>query len=484
MKPTRIYFMKTLIKNGVLVTESQVEPADLLIEGETIARIALKILAESDTEVIDVGGMYILPGGIDVHVHLDLPMAGTVSSDDHYTGTKAAAFGGTTTVIDFVSQDEDDLLKCVAALRHKADPKVAVDYGLHMNITHLTPQVEKQISLLPSVGITSVKVFSAYNGRLRLNDAEILKVMRVAKNNGLLTLLHAENGDIIDLLVSEALKEGNTTPIWHARTRPAWGAVEAVLRGAAISKIAEAPLYIVHMNVAGEVDMVEYARSKGLLLFGETCPQYLFFTEEDLQRPDGAKWVCSPPLRTPQDQKRLWEGLKEGSIQVLSTDHCPFFFDGTTPIEYEGREVMIAGKELGAEDFTRIPNGLPGVGDRLPILWSSMVSSGRFSLNEFVRLTSTNPAKLFGLYPKKGNLAPGADADFVIWDPKKRVKYGKILSQQRTDYNLYEGWELEGFPVRVFSRGVQIVDNGRWMGKPGGGRFIHRQPFLPQEPDA
>lgn len=473
--------MNTLIKNGILATENRLEPADLLIEGESIARIAPKILPEPSTQVIDAGGMYILPGGIDVHVHLDLPMAGTVSSDDHYTGTKAAAFGGTTTVIDFVSQDTDDLLKCVADLRQKADPKVVVDYGLHMNITHLTRQVEKQISLLPSAGITSVKVFSAYNGRLRLNDAEILKVMRIAKNNDILTLLHAENGDIIDLLVEEALKRGNTTPIWHARTRPAWGAVEAVLRGAAISKMAEAPLYIVHMNVAGEVDMVEYARRKGLILFGETCPQYLFFTEEDLQRPDGAKWVCSPPLRTPQDQQRLWQGLKEGDIQVISTDHCPFFFDGTTPIEYEGQKVVIAGKELGAEDFTRIPNGLPGVGDRLPILWTTMVSSGEFTLPEFVRLTSTNPARLFGLYPQKGNLAPGADADIVIWDPKKKVKYGKTYSQQRTDYNLYEGWELEGFPVRVFSRGAQIVENGQWFGNPGRGRFIHRRPFVLQE---
>lgn len=469
--------MTTLIKNGQVVTSFNTTYADVLIEGEKITNIAPDIAAGPGVDVIDASGKYLLPGGIDAHVHLDLPMFGTVSSDDHYTGTKAAAFGGTTTVIDFVSQDSDDLLDCIAALRQKADQRAAIDYGLHMNITHLTPEVEEQIAQLPSAGVTSVKVFTAYNNRLRLIDSDILKVMRIAAQKGLLTLLHAENGDIIDLLVNEALANGNSTPIWHARTRPAWGAVEAAMRGSALSAIAEAPLYLVHMNVAGEVDMLAYARGAGLKVMGETCPQYLFFSEAELERPDAAKWICSPPLRTVDDQQRLWEGLKEQTIRVIATDHCPFFFDGTKSIMYEGESVAIPGKELGGVDFTRIPNGLPGVGDRLPVLWTAMVTSGRFTLNEFVALTSTNPARIFGLYPRKGELAIGADADIVIWDPGKKIDYGVAYAQHRTDYNLYEGWALTGFPVRVILRGSTVVENGNWHGKAGAGKFVPREPF-------
>ena len=365
----------------------------------------------------------------------------------------------------------------MAALRQKADAKVAVDYGLHMNITHLTPKVEAQIPLLVEEGVTSLKVFTAYNDRLRLRDDEIFKVMRIARENGLLTMLHAENGDLIEILVNEALAQGKTTPIWHARTRPAWGAVEAVMRGAALAATAQSPLYIVHINVAGEVDMLQYARDHGIDVMGETCPQYLFFTEDDLARPEGAKWICSPPLRTDRDQQRIWDGLKEGTIQVISTDHCPFFFDGTKPILYEDQEVTIPGKELGKDDFTRIPNGLPGVGDRMPVLWTKMVASGIFTINEFVALTSTNPSKIFGMYPRKGSLEPGSDADIVLWDPEHEIRYGVAHSMQRTDYNLYEGWALRGYPVRVISRGQTLFDDGRWLGKPGDGKFIHRTTF-------
>lgn len=470
--------MKTLIKNGIIAGPEAAEKADLLIDGEIISRIAPEIALENGMDFIDASDQYVLPGGIDVHVHLDLPMFGTVSSDDHYTGTKAAAFGGTTTLIDFVSQDSDDLNGCIDNLREKADKKVAIDYSLHMNITHLTPEVETQIPGLVDKGVTSVKVFTAYNDRLRLRDSEILKVLRIAGDKGLLTMLHAENGDVIELMVAEALCEGNKSPAWHARTRPAWGAVEASLRGAALSAIAGAPLYLVHMNVSGEVDMLEYARSKGLRLMGETCPQYLFFTEAELERPDGAKWVCSPPLRTRADQERLWNGLQKGIIQVIATDHCPFYYDGTQPIEYEGTPIRIPGKELGAGDFTRIPNGLPGVGDRLPVLWTAMVHTKRFSVSEFVALTSTNPAKIFGMYPQKGILAQGSDADIVIWDPEVGVNYGRDFSKQRTDYNLYEGWQLTGFPVRVISRGKTLVENGTWFGRAGAGRFVKRKPFV------
>jgi dihydropyrimidinase len=468
--------MSTLIKNGRIVTPAETFQADLLIEREKIVSIGDLSSVFAD-EVIDASGLYVLPGGVDAHVHLDLPMAGTVSSDDHYTGTKAAAFGGTTTVIDFISQDSDDLVSLVEAMRAKADAKAAIDYSFHMNITHYNEQVDRAIPELVKRGITSLKVFTAYNHRLRLQDGEILQVLRTAKKNGLLTMMHAENGDVIDLLIQEAVRAGHLAPIWHARTRPAWGAEESVARGAALAATADAPLYIVHMNAGGEVDQLEYARSLGIAVMGETCPQYLFFTEKELERPDGAKWICSPPVRTESDQQRLWEGLEDGVIQTIATDHCPFFFDGTKPILYEGKPVQIPGKELGKDDFTKIPNGLPGIGDRMPVMWDAMVSSGRFTVNQFVELTCANPAKIFGMYPRKGCLLPGADADVVLWNPEKRVKYGMAFSQQRTDYNLYEGWELKGFPVRVISRGKTLVENGTWYGNPGEGKFVACEPF-------
>lgn len=320
-----------------------------------------------------------------------------------------------------------------------------------------------------------MKVFTAYNGRLRLDDGSIFKVMRIGGKNGLLTMVHAENGDVIDILVAEALAAGKNAPIYHAHTRPAWGEVEASLRAAALAAQADSPLYLVHMNVAGEVDQLAYARAHGVPAMGETCPQYLFFTEEDLKRPDGAKWICSPPMRKAVDQQGLWQGLENGTIQVLATDHCPFFFNGRKPIVYEGREIAIPGKELGEKNFTLIPNGLPGLADRLPVFWTQAVKTGRVSPNRFVELTATNPARIFGLYPKKGTLAIGSDADIALWDPEKELDYGLAWAHHRTDYNLYEGWKLHGYPVKVFLRGKLIVDDQNWLGEAGGGRFVHRQ---------
>ncbi len=469
--------MSTLIKNGTLVTASETFKADLRISDGVIEEIGATLQSRPDEKGIDATGLFVLPGGVDAHVHLDLPMMGTVSSDDHYTGTKAAAFGGTTTVIDFISQDSDDLPDLVEQMRRKADAKAAIDYSFHMNITHYNEKVDKLIPQLVKDGITSIKVFTAYNGRLRLQDGEIFQVMRTARDAGILTMMHAENGDVIDILVKEAIEAKHLSPVWHARTRPAWGAEETVARGAALAATANAPLYIVHMNASGEVDQLQYARSLGVPVMGETCPQYLFFTEEDLERPDGAKWICSPPMRTKADQTRLWEGLVEGVIQTVATDHCPFFFNGREPILYEGKPVAIPGKELGAQDFTKIPNGLPGVGDRMPVMWNAMVSSGKFSMNKFVELTSTNPARIFGMYPRKGNLLPGSDADIVLWDANKKVTYGKNLAQHRTDYNLYEGMELTGYPVQVFSRGELVVSHGAWLGRAGRGQFIPCQPI-------
>lgn len=464
--------MTLIIKNGTLITASDIAHTDILIEGETIVQVGPGLIHPA-ADVLDATGCLITPGGVDAHVHLDLPMSGTVSSDDHYTGTKAAAFGGTTTVIDFVSFDFPTFQESVDAWHQKA-AKAAVDYSAHMNLTKFSDAIAAELPHLPGMGITTVKTFTAYNGRLRLEDGNIFKALRIARDNGMLVMLHAENGDVIDILVAEALAAGHTTPEWHAKTRPAWGAVEAALRAFALAATADAPLYLVHMNTAGEVDMLDYARQCGLKVMGETCPQYLFFTEDHLRRPDGAKWICSPPMRSAQDNARLWEGLQGGILQTIGTDHCPFFYNGSRPIDYEGTKIAIPGKELGANDFTKIPNGLPGVGDRLPVLWTTGVGEGKLSANQFVALNCTNPAKIFGLYPRKGTLVPGADADIVIWNPRKKVKYGVAYSHQRTDYNLYEGWELSGFPEKVFLRGRLIVDSDRWLGKAGGGQFLKR----------
>ena len=466
-----------LIKGGTLISASNTSVADILIKDGKISQVGIDLSA-GNVELVDATRKLILPGGVDPHTHFDLPMFGTVSSDDHYTGHKAAAFGGTTTVIDFVSFDFPTLRESVDAWHKKAE-KAAIDYSFHMNLTKLNDAIATEIPSLPGMGITTLKTFTAYNNRLRLSDGDIFRALRIARENGMLVMLHAENGDVIETLIAEALKANHLTPEWHAKTRPAWGAVEATLRACSLAAQADAPLYVVHMNVAGEVDMLKYARERGVKVMGETCPQYLFFTEDDLRRPDGAKWVCSPPMRTAADNARLWEGLADGTLQTVGTDHCPFFFDGTKPILYEGKPIAIPGKELGWDDFTKIPNGLPGVQDRLPVLWTTGVGSGKLTAEQFVALTSTNPAKIFGLYPRKGALLPGSDADLVLWDPERKVKYGLALSHQRTDYNLYEGWELVGYPEKVFLRGQLIVDGEKWLGHSGMGEFLHRQPDAP-----
>ncbi len=472
-----------LIKNGMLVTASETFQADILIQDEKILRVAPGLEVDSAL-VIDASGKLILPGGVDPHVHLDLPMFDTVSSDDHYTGHKAAALGGTTTAMDFVPLDsplppvegrrgEGDFKYSVALWMKKAE-KAAIDYSFHMNLTKFNKKIAKEIPSLREMGIQTLKVFTAYNGRLRLDDGSIFKALQIARDNGMLVMAHCENGDVIETLTAQALAAGHKAPEWHALTRPAWGSVEATLRMAAMAQQAGAPVYIVHMNAGGEVDMLKYARERGVKVMGETCPQYLFFTIDDLRKPDGTKWICSPPMRTKEDNARLWEGLTEGIMQTVGTDHCPFFFDGTKPILYEGEEIAIPGKELGKDDFTKIPNGLPGIQDRMPVLWTTGVRTGRITATQFVAYISTNPAKIFGLYPRKGALMEGSDADIVIWDPEKKVKYGVAVSHQRTDYNLYEGWELIGYPEKVFLRGKLIVDGDEWKGRWGMGQFLKR----------
>ncbi|MBI9046546.1 MAG: dihydropyrimidinase [Anaerolineaceae bacterium] len=467
--------MAIIIKSGTIITASETFQADILIDGEKISQIGEDIQIPG-AEIISAEGCYIMPGGVDPHVHLELPMFDTISSDDFYSGHKAAAFGGTTCAIDFIPQLGMVLEESIDQWHAKARDKAVIDYGFHMNITHFSSEILEAIPRLVEKGIPSIKVFTAYE-HMRLKDAEIFQVLRIARNHGVLPMIHAENGDVIDILVNEAVRDGNLSPIWHAKCRPKWGAIEATMRGIALSQMAESPLYIVHMNAGGEVDQLAYAREKGLPIMGETCPQYLFFTEEDIDKPDGAKFICSPPPRDREDNIRIWEGLSDDVIQVVGTDHCAFFLEGNKPIVYEGKEIAIAGKELGADDFRKIPNGLPGIGDRLPILWSYGVKAGKITPNQFVALTATNPAKIFGMYPQKGTLMPGADADIVIWDPEKEIDFGVKISHHRTDYNLYEGWQVQGYPIKVFSRGRLIVDGENWLGAPGTGRFIKRKPF-------
>jgi dihydropyrimidinase len=471
--------MRTLIKNGTLVTAAETYRADLLLADGKIALMGQDLPADG-AQVVDANGKYVLPGGIDVHTHLELPFGGTVSSDDFYTGHKAAAFGGTTCHLDFVVQAKGESLhQAVERWHQKSDPKAVVDYGYHMAITDLTPQVMDEIPSLAAEGITTLKLFMAYKGLFQVDDSTLFKVLMKAAESGMMVMVHAENGDAIDVLVQDALAKGHHSAEWHALTRPAWAEAEATMRAVALAGIAGAPLYVVHVTNGLAVDQIAYGRARRLPVMGETCTQYLFFSIDNLRQPDGSKWVCSPPMRTAADNAALWEALRNDSLQVVSTDHCPFFYDGTKAIEYEGHPVAIAGKELGQGSFEKIPNGVPGIEDRMPILWTYGVGQGRISLNRLVEICCTNPAKIFGLYPRKGTLAVGADADVVIWDPQATKTMGAATSHQRTDYNLYEGWQTQGVPIQVYLRGNLLVDGDTWNGEPGGGHWLRRQPHAP-----
>ena len=471
--------MNILFRNANIITHCERRLCDLLVQGEKISAIGNDLPADG-ADVVDCRGLNLLPGGVDPHAHLDLAMSGTVSSDDHYTGHRAAAFGGTTTVLDFTSQSRGGSLRgSIDDWYSKAEGNAAVDYSCHVNVTDFNSSVAAEIPSLPAQGLTTLKVFTAYNGRLRIGDDDIADVMRIAREQGMLVMLHAEDGDEIETLVGAALAAGKRKPIWHARTRPPRGEVLAGRRAIDLASDSQASLYVVHVTTAGMVDNLYRARTRGVSVMGETCPHYLFFTEEHLKRPDGAKWVCSPPLRTVKDNMALWNALADGSIQTVGTDHCPFFFDGTKPIVYENSPIAIAGKELGRKDFTLIPNGIPGIEHRLLLLWTFGVVSGRLSAMRFVELTASNPARIMGLYPRKGALLPGSDADIVLWDPAKQHTISASTAHMRTDYDLWEDVNLTGVPVRVYLRGRLLVDGERWLGRPGGGRFLHRQAGAP-----
>ena len=464
--------MNTLIKNGTLITASETFQADILVEDEKISLIG-RDLEHPNADIINADGRLIMPGGIDPHVHLDLPMFGTVSSDDHYTGHKAAAFGGTTTVMDFVVLEQEGFQHSVDIWMKMAE-KAAIDYSFHMNLTRFDDAIMKDIPSLREMGITTIKVFTAYTGRLRIDDGSIFKAMQIARDNGMLVMAHCENGDVIDTLVEQALAEGHTTPEWHALTRPGWGAVESTLRVAGMASAAEASVYIVHMNMGGEVDMLQYARERGVKVMGETCPQYLFFTIDDLRREDGSKWICSPPMRSAEDNARLWEGLTRASCRRSAQIIVPSSLMGPGLSSTKGARSPSQARNLAKLTSLKSRTGCPEFEDRLPVLWTTGVRSGRITANQFVAYNCTNPAKIFGLYPRKGALLPGSDADIVIWNPEKKVTYGVAHAHQRTDYNLYEGWELTGMPEKVFLRGKLIVDGDQWLGKRGEGSFLKR----------
>jgi dihydropyrimidinase len=471
--------MKTLIKGGTLVTAADTVTADVLVEGEQIVLIGQQ-LSGVDAEVVDASGKFILPGGVDVHTHLQLPMMGTCSSDDFYTGHKAAAFGGTTSHIDFGIQSKGESLhEALDSWHAKSHDKAVIDYGFHMTITDPTDAALNEIPSLAAEGVTTIKILMAYKGRLMVDDTGLFKSILKCAEAGMFVMVHAENGDAIDVLINEAVAMGRLTPVHHALTRPAWCETEATLRAISLAAIAGAPLYVVHMTCQGAVEQLTYGRQHGLKVMGETCPQYLFFTVDNLRQPDGAKWVFSPPVRTKADNDFLWQALANGQLQTVGTDHCPFPFNGQQPFVYNGELYQQAGKELGANDFTKIPNGAPGIQDRMPLLWHFGVNSGRLTPNRLVELCCTNPAKIFGMYPRKGTLAVGSDADLVIWDPKIKKTMGVATSYQRTDYNLYEGLEVQGWPDKVYSRGRLLIDGERWFGEAGSGRYLRRAAHAP-----
>jgi dihydropyrimidinase len=464
--------MTTLIKNGTVVTASDTVKADIVIDGEKVALIGQNLPADGHDEVIEAEGLLLLPGGIDVHTHLDMPFGGTISSDDFFTGHRAAAFGGTTTHIDFSLQPIGGTLRQgIGEWHHKAEGKAAIDYGFHVAITDLRDDVMKEIPRVIDEGITSLKLFMAYKGVLQVDDTTLFRAMIKAAEHGLLIMVHAENGDVIADLTARLLAEGKTEPKYHATAHPALAEGEATGRAVALAGITGAHLYVVHVTCQEAVEQIALGRDKGLAVMGETCTQYMFVFEDDLARPDfeGAKYVCSPPVRRPKDAQVLWKSLANNTLQAVSTDHCPFWFEGTV----KGRR---AGKELGKPSFDKIPNGMPGIEDRMPVIWHHGVNGGRFSPNRFVEITATNPAKIFGLYPRKGTIAVGVDADIVLWDPGKEHTISAKSHHMNTDYNVYEGMTVKGWPVRTLLRGKSIVVGEVWHGREGTGMFLRRSP--------
>jgi len=451
-----------LIRNGIVITATDLYEGDVFVDGEKVVAIGSSLQMNAD-RVIDAKRKYVLPGGIDVHTHLDMPFGGTTSADDFESGTIAAAHGGTTSIVDFAIQYKGQTLHHAwETWMKKADGKAAIDYGFHMIITDLSDQVEDEMDALVRQGVTSFKLFMAYPGVFMLDDASIFRALLRTGRNGGTICMHAENGGVIDVLVKKALAEGKTAPKYHALTRPARAEGEATHRAIALAEMADVPIYIVHLSASEALDMVTEARDRGLPAFAETCPQYLFLSYDNYEEPgfEGAKYVMSPPLRPRETQERLWRGLAFNDLQAISTDHCPF--------------CMKEQKTLGRGDFSKIPNGAPGIETRMSLVYDGGVRTGRISLNRFVELTSTSPAKIFGLFPRKGTIAPGSDADIVIFDPEKKTRLSQKTLHMNVDYNPYEGREVVGVTDTVISRGRVVIDGGKFVGRAGAGSFIKR----------
>jgi dihydropyrimidinase len=458
--------MSTLIRGGRVVTAADDYVADVFIEGERIALIGTELDVAAD-RTIDAAGKYVLPGCIDPHTHLDMPFGGTVTVDDFESGQGSAACGGTTCHVDFCIQGQGQTFaQALEGWHAKANGKTLIDYGFHIAITDLADQERlDELATLPEQGITSYKLFMAYKGALMVDDETLFRTMEVAAETGALVMVHAENGDAIDVLVKQALADGKTEPKYHALTRPPETEGEATNRAIQLARVAGAPLYVVHVSCAEAVDPIRTARDKGWDVWGETCTQYFFIDYTYLERPgfEGAKWVYTPPPRDKANQEVLWHAVRNDVLSAVSTDHCAFLWDGQ--------------KTLGEDDFSKIPNGGPGLENRLHMIHEFGVRDGRISLNRMVELLSTNPAKLFGLYPRKGTIAVGSDADVVVFDPEKRHTIAAATHHSKSDYNLFEGTEVTGTPELVLLRGNVLVENGDLVAEPGIGRFVARAKF-------
>ncbi len=453
---------RTLIRNGTIVNAHQTQKADVLIDGEKIHEIG-SFPDDVAGRIIDATGMLVMPGGIDAHTHLDMPFGGTMSSDDFETGTRAAAIGGTTSIVDFAIQAKGTKMRdALDTWWKKAENRACIDYGLHMIVTDLPDAGLEDMDSLVGEGVASFKLFMAYPGVLMVDDATIFKAMAQTAKNGALICMHAENGGVIDVMVQRALAEGKTAPIYHALTRPTMAEAEAVHRAIALAEMAGAPVYIVHLSSEDALNQVREARDRGLPAFAETCPQYLLLSIEKLALPDfeGAKYVFTPPLREKENLPKLWDGLKHDHLQVVSTDHCPFCFADQ--------------KILGKDSFAKIPNGGPGIENRLQLMYHYGVNENQLSINRFVEITSTTPARIFGMYPKKGVIAAGSDADIVIWDPEAELLISAKTHHMRVDYSMYEGFRVKGNAKTVLSRGEVIVDGGSFVGKVGRGQYLRR----------
>lgn len=458
--------MKKIIKNGTIVTATDTYEADVLIEDGVISQIG-KDLSAIDAELVDAGGKYIFPGGIDPHTHLDMPFGGTVTKDNFETGTIAAAYGGTTTIIDFcLTQKGKTLRSALDAWHEKSRDNAVIDYGFHLQIVEMNEKVLEELAVVSEEeGITSFKVFMAYKNQFQADDETLFKTLIAAKDLGALVMVHAENGDVIDYLVKKAIEEGNTEPIYHALTRPPEAEAEATGRAATLTGLADSQLYVVHVSCADAARKIAEARSNGIDIWGETCPQYLVLDQSYLEKPDfeGAKYVWSPPLREKWNQEVLWNALKTGQLQTLGSDQCSFDFNGQ--------------KDLGKDDFSKIPNGGPIIEDRVSILFSEGVDKGRITLNQFVDIMSTKAAKLFGLYPKKGTIAVGSDADLVLFDPTVERVIKSETDHMAVDYNAFEGIKVKGEPVSVLSRGEFVIKDKAFVGKAGNGQYIKRAKY-------